>query len=419
MSKRSRLAVGTAAFMGMAIVATLGVGIASLDRSFAQSAPPAVAQPLGAAAGGDSDDHVDEGGAGKGHAEEGGEHAEQEDALKLTAEQIDAAGIELVKAAGRAMSTSVSFAGEIRFDEDRTSHIVAPLSGVVEAVKVDLGETVRKGQVLAVIASPEISQQRSELSAAQKRFELARLTASREQALWEEKISPEQDYLQARQAYQEAQIELSNARQKMTATGGSQSATGGNRYELKAPFDGVIVEKHLGIGERVDTSTPAFIVSDLSRVWATFGVPPSDLAKVAVGSTVTVSAPDLDSQVQGRVGYVGSLLGEQNRAAPVRVTLANPQGVWRPGLFVTVSVAAHETAAAVVVPQAALQTIEDKLSVFVRTPEGFKAEAVETGRRDGGQVEILKGLDAGAQVAAAGSFILKSELGKASAEHGH
>ncbi|MBX8514043.1 efflux RND transporter periplasmic adaptor subunit [Pseudomonas cichorii] len=356
------------------------------------------------------DEHGDEGHGEEGHEEEG--------ALELSEAQIKAAGIELGVAASRQMSTSVSFPGEIRFDEDRTSHVVPRVSGVVEEVKADLGQQVRKGQVLAVIASQQVSEQRSELSAAQRRVELARLTFQREKKLWEDKISAEQDYQQARQALQEAEIALSNARQKVSAMGAAGKATG-NRYELVAPFDSVVVEKHLGLGEVVSESSNVFTLSDLSRVWATFGVTPKDLDKVLVGRNVKVSSPDMNAEVEGQVSYVGNLLGEQSRAATVRVKLANPQGAWRPGLFVSVAVAAHASEVAVSIPEEAIQTVEDKPSVFVRTPQGFQVQPVTLGRSDSGYVEVLKGLAVNTQVATAGSFVLKSELGKGSAEHAH
>ncbi|GFM68050.1 efflux RND transporter periplasmic adaptor subunit [Pseudomonas lijiangensis] len=358
----------------------------------------------------EKDEHGDEGHGEEGHEEEG--------ALELSEAQIKAAGIELGVAAARQMSTSVSFPGEIRFDEDRTSHVVPRVSGVVEEVKADLGQQVRKGQVLAVIASQQVSEQRSELSAAQRRVELARLTFQREKKLWEDKISAEQDYQQARQALQEAEIALSNARQKVSAMGAAGKATG-NRYELVAPFDSVVVEKHLGLGEVVSESSNVFTLSDLSRVWATFGVTPKDLDKVIVGRNVKVSSPDMNAEVEGQVSYVGNLLGEQSRAATVRVKLANPQGAWRPGLFVSVAVAAHASEVAVSIPEEAIQTVEDKPSVFVRTPQGFQAQPVTLGRSDSGYVEVLKGLAVNTQVATAGSFVLKSELGKGSAEHAH
>lgn len=364
--------------------------------------------------------HGDEEHGEKGHgAEEAEDSHEEEGKLELSAEQIKSAGIELAVAAPRSMSTSVTFPGEIRFDEDRTTHVVPRVGGIVEEVKVDLGQAVKKGQVLAVIASQQISDQRAELNAAQRRLELARLTMQREKKLWEDKISAEQDYLLARQAYQEADISYANGRQKLSAIGASLKSSAGNRYELIAPFDSMVVEKHLAIGEVVNDTTSAFTLSDLSRVWATFGVAPKDLNKVVVGRAVTVSAPDLNAQVEGRISYVGNLLGEQTRAAAVRVVLANPEGAWRPGLFVSVDVTADRANAAVSLPESAIQSVEDKPSVFVRNAEGFELRPVKVGRRDGGYVEILQGLTAGTQVAAAGSFILKSELGKGSAEHSH
>ncbi|PKI19587.1 efflux RND transporter periplasmic adaptor subunit [Pseudomonas monteilii] len=352
--------------------------------------------------------------AAAGPAEEG--HGEEEGQLHLSVAQIESAGVQLAAAGPRELGTAISFPGEIRFDEDRTAHVVPRVPGVVEAVQAELGQAVRRGQVLAVIASQQISDLRSEQQAAQRRLELARLTFQREQQLWQERISAEQDYLQARQALQEAEIALANARQKVAAVG---PAGAGNRYELRAPFDAVVVEKHLTVGEVVDATSNAFTLSDLSRVWATFAVAPRDLDKVVTGRDVTVSAPDLGAQVQGKVNYVGSLLGEQNRAATVRATLANPNGAWRPGLFVNVAVSVDRFEAAVAVPESALQTWEAQTVVFARTAEGFEARPVKTGRRDAGQVEITSGLAAGTQVAAAGSFVLKSELGKGSAEHSH
>lgn len=99
--------------------------------------------------------------------------------------------------------------------------------------------------------------------------------------------------------------------------------------------------------------------------------------------------------------------------------MTNPNGAWRPGLFVNIAVTFQTDRVAVAVPEHAVQTVEDKPSVFVRTPDGFDTRPVKLGRRDNGYVEIIDGIEAGAQVATSGSFTLKSELGKASAEHGH
>ncbi|MBJ2241732.1 efflux RND transporter periplasmic adaptor subunit [Pseudomonas sp. MF6772] len=347
------------------------------------------------------------------------EEEEEEGVLVLNEQQIQAAGIQLAKAQPRQISSVLSLPGEVRFDEDRTSHIVPRAAGVVESVRVNLGQKVKQGELLAVIASQQISDQRSELAASERRVELARTTFQRERQLWQDKISAEQDYLLARQTLQEAEIALNNARQKMNALSGSAVLVGGNRYELRAPFAGVVVEKHLGVGEVVSETSAAFTLSDLSQVWVTFGVFPKDLNKVQVGRPVKVSSTEMGTDVMGTVAYVGNLLGEQTRTAMVRVNVPNPDDSWRPGLFVAVQVATDTYSAAVTVPVEAIQTVEDKPSLFVRTAEGFATRHVELGVSENGFVEVRQGLEAGAQVAAVGSFVLKSELGKASAEHAH
>ena len=347
------------------------------------------------------------------------EEEEEEGVLVLNEQQIQAAGIQLAKAQPRQISSVLSLPGEVRFDEDRTSHIVPRAAGVVESVRVNLGQKVKQGELLAVIASQQISDQRSELASSERRVELARTTFQRERQLWQDKISAEQDYLLARQTLQEAEIALNNARQKMNALSGSAVLVGGNRYELRAPFAGVVVEKHLGVGEVVSETSAAFTLSDLSQVWVTFGVFPKDLNKVQVGRPVKVSSTEMGTDVMGTVAYVGNLLGEQTRTAMVRVNVPNPDDSWRPGLFVAVQVATDTYSAPVTVPVEAIQTVEDKPSLFVRTAEGFATRHVELGVSENGFVEVRQGLEAGAQVAAVGSFVLKSELGKASAEHAH
>ncbi|MGY3257172.1 efflux transporter periplasmic adaptor subunit [Pseudomonas chlororaphis] len=402
----------------LALAVAVALGVAGLMWQELFQAAPVAAQAKPAAK---ADTHKD----GEAHQEgeeghsEGEAHAEEEGKVELSAEQIQAVDIQLAEAAPRDLSSLLTLPGEIRFDEDRTSHIVPRAAGVVESVAVNLGQTVKKGELLAVIASQQISDQRSELAAAERRVELARTTFQRERQLWVDQISAEQDYLLARQTLQEAEIALNNARQKMNALSGSAVLAGGNRYEMRAPFDGVVVEKHLSVGEVVGETSAAFTLSDLSRVWVTFGVFPKDLNKVRVGKPVRVQSTELGTQVQGTVAYVGSLLGEQTRTATVRVTVPNPDDVWRPGLFVSVQVATDTYQAGVTVPQSAIQTVEDKPAVFVRVADGFQATPVVLGGSEGGFVEIREGLRAGAQVATTGSFILKSELGKGSAEHGH
>ena len=344
---------------------------------------------------------------------------QDEGLIAMTDAQIAAASITLDTSAPATIGSTLQFPGEIKFNEDRTAHIVPRAAGVVESVGANLGQQVKKGQVLAVISSASVSETRSELQAAQRRRELAQTTYEREKSLWEQKISPEQDVLQARQALREAEIAVANTTQKLRTLGTSTSSGSLGRLELRAPFDGMVVEKHIALGEAVKEDANVFTLTDLSSVWAELSVAARDLQQVRVGEQVVVRAGASDATANGVIAYVGSFIGEQTRTAPARVVLPNPQGAWRPGLFVTVEILTGEKASPVTVASSALQTVDDTPVVFLKVPGGFAPQPVQTGRSDGKRIEILKGLQPGAAYAAAGSFVIKSEQGKSSATHTH
>ncbi|ANH70353.1 cytochrome C peroxidase [Mitsuaria sp. 7] len=381
----------------------------------ARTAKPGDAQQA-AGAGGKSADKDD----GHGHA------AAAPEAIAMTEAQIKSAAITLEAAGPATLRTTTRLPGEIGFNEDRTAHVVPRVAGVVESVPVTLGQSVRKGELLAVIASAQVSDQRSELLAAQKREQLARRTFDRERKLWEEKISPRQDVDIAEQALREAEIAVANARQKLVAIGAAPGSLAGatsggalTRFELRAPFDGVVVEKHLTLGEQVKEDASVFVLSDLRTVWARIDVPAGDLAKVRVGERAVVRSAAFEQSADGKVAYVGALIGGQSRTAQARISLANPERAWRPGLFVNVDVVTGEAPAPVTVAADAVQVFEDRQVVFVRTADGFAAQPVKTGRGDGRRIEIVDGLKAGAKVAAVNAFVIKSEAGKGSATHSH
>ncbi|NEX63317.1 efflux RND transporter periplasmic adaptor subunit [Noviherbaspirillum galbum] len=347
-------------------------------------------------------------------------YAKEEGKIEMTEAQAKAGGVTIQTSGAAKIRSGMQLPGEIRFNEDRTAHVVPRLTGIVESVPVSLGQAVKKGAVLAVITSTSLSEQRSELLAAQKRLEFARATYAREKKLWEEKISAQQDYQQAQQQLREAEISVQNAQQKLNAIGAGKTTGGAlNRFEVRAPFDGVIVEKHITLGETVKEDASIFTLSDLSTVWAEIVVPAKDLDRVRVGASAMVKATSAESKAAGKVSYVGSLIGEQTRSAKARVVLPNPNMAWRPGLYVNVELTAEEADVPVAVLTNAIQTVNEKPVVFMQIADGFVAQPVTIGRNDGKQTEIVKGLKPGVPYAAAGSFVIKAELGKGSAEHSH
>ncbi|MFN5354448.1 MAG: efflux RND transporter periplasmic adaptor subunit [Burkholderiaceae bacterium] len=333
--------------------------------------------------------------------------------------QVKAAGITIESVAPARITSMLQFPGEVQLNDDRTVHVVPRVPGVAETVAVATGQMVHKGQLLVVFSSQQISEQRSALQSAERHLEHVKMVFQREKRLWEQRVSAEQDYLEAQHAVEEAEIRRDNAMQKLRALGVNMSAKALNRFELFAPYDGVIVERNLSIGEAVKEDTPIFTIADLSTVWVEVYIPAKDLPLMHVGDKVKVRATAFDAETVGTIAFIGALVGEQTRMAKARIVVANGKGLWRPGLFVNVEVKAGDALIPVTVKNDALQSIGTQQVIFVRDGKRFVPRPVTTGRTDGKYIEITSELATGTPYAAANSYVIKSELAKQASEDGN
>lgn len=296
----------------------------------------------------------DEGSAhtnGDGHGDEhghGGEEAGHDEEIAVTPEQRARFDISMATAGPGELDVGFDLPGEVRPNGNRLAHIVPRFPGIVREVRSNVGDSVKTGDVLAVIESSD-------------------------------SLAP---------------------------------------YQLTTLLGGTVIQKHLTRGEAVDREKQAFVIADLSTVWIDASVFQKDLSHVRVGQPVRVFVTDGDLTATGTITYVTPIVDAPTRTATARVELPNPEGRWRPGMFVTVRVL-DPIKAPVVVQRSALQTMEGKTVVFVETDHGFIARPVTIGRAGATQVEIVSGLDAGERYAATHTFLLKAEAGKGSAEHEH
>jgi cobalt-zinc-cadmium efflux system membrane fusion protein len=189
-------------------------------------------------------------------------------------------------------------------------------------------------------------------------------------------------------------------------------------YELRTLIDGVVIERHLTLGEAVDRDEEAFVVADLSTVWVELSLYQKDFGRVKPGLGVRVQAVAGGVAAAGEISYVAPVIDPETRTATARVVLANPERVWRPGMFVTARTL-DTTPAEVLVPGDAVRIIEGQRIVFVVAGEALVPRAVTLGREGSTQVEVLAGLSPGERVASGNTFLLEAELGKGAAEHDH
>lgn len=189
-------------------------------------------------------------------------------------------------------------------------------------------------------------------------------------------------------------------------------------YALTAPLSGVVTARNANPGEQTGERA-LFTVADLSTVWVEVSLFPRDRSRVRVGQSVRVKSGETGHAADGKVVYVAPFGSASNQTLTARVLLDNKEGLWAPGLYVTVDVTLAETQVAVAVRNVALQTLDERTVVFAQGPEGFQPQPVEVGRSDDQATEVLSGLKAGDPYVADNSFILKAELGKGEAEHEH
>jgi membrane fusion protein, heavy metal efflux system len=334
--------------------------------------------------------------------------------VTLTAEQLKHNAIEVLTAAPANIQTNLRLIGEIKLNADKTVQVLPRMNGVANNVTANVGDTVKKGQTLAIIANPTLVENRGDLAAARQRLSLAKTTLVREETLWREKISAEQDYLAAKNDVQLAEIELSRQQERLA----SMDVTAGG-YALKSPINGVITRKQVVSGQVIDMPQILFEVADLNTVWAELSIPTKDLGLVKVGQNVTVSATAFAQTEAGKITYIAPLIDPQSRTATARVVLNNQKRNWLAGLPVNIDLVADEVNVPLAVSLEAIQSLQYGDVVFGRYGDNFEARPVELGRRDSKYVEVLSGLIEGEQYAAGNSFIVKAELGKAGASHDH
>jgi membrane fusion protein, heavy metal efflux system len=413
----SRLAIGV-------LAAACGITVASLIPEIPQTVRYAVelvtgVQPVravetggGAEPKGDSDVGINE------------EHA----TIKLTDEQVETSSIELAAVREGTLVRRIVVPGTIVPDADRIARVSVKLSATVAELRKKLGDTVEKGEVIAVLESREVANAKSEYLAARLNNDLQRNLYERDKILGDRHIIAEQIVLRSEGAAGQAKINLDIARQKLLALGVTENElavlpdepeTALRRQEVRAPISGRVVDRRVDLGAAVgrdNLETELFTVADLDRVWVELAVGPTSLPAVAEGQIVSVAAHGLAKRAVGKIVFVSPIVEKETHSARVVAEIANPDGNWRPGSLVQAAIAIGQRCVAVAVPVSAVQTIGRTRIVFVRTQDGFERRPVTLGEGDDRLLEVLSGVREAETIAVSNTFVLKAELLKSVAE---
>jgi cobalt-zinc-cadmium efflux system membrane fusion protein len=363
------------------------------------------------------DPHKSEGGARPTSAPAEKEHEGEKAAegVKMNAEQIASAKIEMVKTEAGSMSGGVETQGSVAAAPEGLAILSARSAGSISAISKRLGDSVGRGETIARIQSGEGAAMAAARASAESRAQVAKSAFEREKRLFDANVTARQDLEAAQEALTKANAELAAARTAMEAAGVSEDG----RYVLvRSPIAGRITAARATLGAFVDANAELFRVADPAKIQIETALTAADATRVRPGDTASVLIRD--ATVKATVRSVTPGLDVASRTATAVLSLPTPDSSLQPGQFVRVHIQTKGNAASpsgVTVPDEAVQSYEGSDVVFVKTADGFEARKVTVGSRSGGRAEILSGLEADQQIAGKNAFILKAELGKSEAAH--
>jgi cobalt-zinc-cadmium efflux system membrane fusion protein len=329
-----------------------------------------------------------------------------------------AAALKLGEAGMQPVVETLRVAGQIDFDEQRLARIGATVTGRVVQIDAQLGQMVRKGDVLARLNSSELSNQQLAYLKARSQLELNRRNAERAKALFEADVIGAAEMQRRESEYQISQAETRAAADQLELLGVSRAAIErlGKHGDVDsvtpvvATQPGAVVERKLAAGQVVQPADALFVVADLSRVWAVAQVPEQQVALVHAGQSVSIEVPALGNEkLVGKLIYVGQTVNPETRTVLVRTELDNRDGRLKPAMLASMLIEAKPVDR-LVVPAGAVVRESDEDHVFVAEGDArFRLVKVKLGPEKAGQRVVLSGLKGHEKLVVDGAFHLNNE----------
>jgi len=347
------------------------------------------------------------------HHEELDDH--QENLVELEKNQINAAGIEILRVEQGHYPDIISAPGEVTLNAYRTSKVTPRIDAQITQRHVRLGQAVTQGQSLVTLSSVEMAEAQGGLLVADREWNRAKALGR--------KVISERRFLEAQVARQQAYAKvvaygMTESQLEALLKEGDVSKAAGS-FELLSPQDGTVISDDFIVGEVAEAGRVLFSITDESALWIDARLTPDDAAVVDVGASANISIGDL--RLIGKVIQTQHSLDESTRTLSVRLEVSNPDDQLHPGQFVTAAIPSKHVNPGIAVPvDAVLRSPDGDWQVFVEeVPGRFVAKEVEVQHSLGDKM-IIEGLQAGTRVVSKGAFFIQSEIAKSGFEiHDH
>lgn len=335
---------------------------------------------------------------------------------------------------------TIEFPGQIQPDANLTTPVISLMPGRIEAVRVLLGDRVKKGEILAEIRSDAVAQVESDLlreilnletdeNSATVELKLASILYERKKQLFKDGIAAKSDVDIAERDLQHHTTVLDSIKQKRQTAiriAGERLRLFGvlpleierllkdrtidNTFEIVAPRNGIVTERNADTGQLIDNSHGLFVVSDLSTVWVMSQIFEKDIAKIKIGTPATVTIDSYPNKIfTGKIDYITQNLDEETRTMAARISLKNTDLLLKPNMFARIT-ARVGNRTVIAIPKEAVQKIGETNLVYIQeTADTFREQKVTLGQHSDGLIEIKSGLKSGQQVVTTGSLQLLGE----------
>jgi len=310
----------------------------------------------------------------------------------------------------RPLRGGMAIPAETQLRPNSTAHVWPLVSGRLTKVAVSIGDHVRQGQLLGIVASTDVSAARSRLNQLRARLSAAEAALRRQQQLSAEGIGAQRSLIEAQTLVEELKAEADGLRSQLSVFG---SGSGGE-LSLIAPIDGIITSIHATVGEIASPEQTVFTVTNQSQIWIRGNVPELEINRVILNSEALVRFHAFpEAAFKGVIHYVEPSLDSKTRSLPIWISLENPEPRLRSGLFGNIELLGSKSDELVLsVPTEAIANMDGQPIVFVyeKSSNLFKPQPVTLGRRAGNFFEVRSGLQEGTPIAFSGTFTLKSIL---------
>jgi cobalt-zinc-cadmium efflux system membrane fusion protein len=330
-------------------------------------------------------------------------------------EELQLEQVRVEQLSSKPSSDCIKLTGTVEFNADRMAKLLPPVPGHVQDLAANVGDIVRRHDVLFVLNSRDVAAATTDHLASHKDLELSEKTFAMTQDLFEHQAA-------SRIALEQATSELAKARARVTQTEEGlqvlgldphpehEPTTTQSRIPVRTPIDGTVIERSVTNGQFVGPENASLVtIADLASVWVQGDIFERDLRHIAIGqyADVTTAAYPTD-RFGARVSRVGAVVDSQTRTAKVRFLVANPDGRLKPGMFASIALYLSDSGSSLTVPAKAVFVENGRTFAYVKVgPQEFARREIETVRSDRDRLRVTRGIEAGEHVVSDGVLLLR------------